>query len=208
MPTVVPARKKRPTVSDVKSLQDQLSISQVSSAKQISLLRQQLATQAQAFTAERDEMRKFMTDMMKRQRGELVEETVRSEPLPVIDMVDDASVTSEFSYLTGDSEGHSTVGLSNVQVVMAPDSSTNGPTPTTLARKDVAVPPKDTLTGVVATQGRPHVPTVTTLPPQVRVPIVSSATQPFTVAQRDNRKQWFPIRHMFLSLRRSSESRR
>ena len=116
-----PARKKRPTVSNVKSLQDQLSISQVSSAKQISLLRQHLATQAQSFTAEREEMRKFMTDMMKRQRGELVEETVRSEPLHVIDMVDDASVTSEFSHLTGDSEGHSTVGLSYVQVVMAPD---------------------------------------------------------------------------------------
>ena len=53
-PTVVPARKKRPTVSEVRSLQDQLSISQVSSAKQISLLRQQLAAQSQAFTAERD----------------------------------------------------------------------------------------------------------------------------------------------------------
>ena len=52
----------------------------------------------------------------------------------------------------------------------------------TLARTDVVVPPKDTVTGVVATQGRPHVPTVTTLPPQVRVPIVSSATQPFAVA--------------------------
>jgi len=135
-PTVGPARKKRPTVSDVKSLQDQLSISQVSGAKQISLLRQQLAAQSQAFTTKRNEMRKFMTDMMKRQRGELVEETVRSEPLPVIDMVDDASVTSEFSYLTGDSEGHSTVALSNVQVVMAPDSSTNVPQPTTLARMD------------------------------------------------------------------------
>ena len=61
----------------------------------------------------------FMTNMMKQQRGELVEETVRPQPLPVIDMVDEAFATSEFSYLTGDSEGHSTVALSNVQVVMA-----------------------------------------------------------------------------------------
>ena len=66
------------------------------------MLRQQLAAQAQAFTAERDEMHLFMTNMMKQQQGEMVEETVRSEPLPVIDMVDDASVTSECSYLTRD----------------------------------------------------------------------------------------------------------
>ena len=51
-----------PTVSEVRSLQDQLAISQVSSAKQISLLRQQLAAQAQAFTAGYDEMRVFMTN--------------------------------------------------------------------------------------------------------------------------------------------------
>ena len=57
-------------------------------------------------------MRQFMTNMMKQQRGELVEETVRSEQLPVIGMVHDASVTSEFTYLTGDFEGHSTVALS------------------------------------------------------------------------------------------------
>ena len=62
-------------------------------------------------------MRMFMTNMMKQQRGELVRETVRSDPLPVIDMVDNAFVISEFSYLTGDSEGHSTVALSNVQVL-------------------------------------------------------------------------------------------
>ena len=66
--TVMPASKKRPTVSDVKSLHDQLSISQMSSAKHISLLRQQLA----AFTVERNEMRQFMTNMMKQHRGETV----------------------------------------------------------------------------------------------------------------------------------------
>ena len=53
-------------------------------------------------------MRMFMTNLMKQQQGEHVEESVRSEPLPIIDMVDDALVNSEFSYLTGDSEGHST----------------------------------------------------------------------------------------------------
>jgi hypothetical protein len=37
-------------------------------------LRQQLAAQSQAFTAERNAMRKFMTNMMKQQRGELVKE--------------------------------------------------------------------------------------------------------------------------------------
>ena len=107
------------TVSEVRSIQDQLSISEVSSAKKISLLRQQLTAQEQAFTAERDEMRVFMTNLMKQQRGELVEEPVGSKPLPVIDMVDDASVHSEFFYLSGDSEGHSTVAFSNVQVAMA-----------------------------------------------------------------------------------------
>ena len=59
-------------------------------------------------------MREFMTNLMKQQRGEQVEEPVRSEPLPVIYMVDDPLVHSGFSYLTGDSEVHSTVALSNV----------------------------------------------------------------------------------------------
>ena len=81
-PMIVPARKKRPTVSEVRNFQDQLSISQVSSDKQIFLLHQQVAAQSQAFTAERNEMRQFMTNMMKKQRGESVEETVRSKPLP------------------------------------------------------------------------------------------------------------------------------
>jgi len=62
-------QRPRPTVSDVRGLQDQLTISQASDAKQISLLRQQLTAQAQAFTAERDEMRLFMTNLMKQQRG-------------------------------------------------------------------------------------------------------------------------------------------
>jgi hypothetical protein len=79
-------------------------------------------------------MRTFMANLMRQQRGELVEEPVRPEPLPVIDMVDDASVTSEFSYLTGDSEGHSTVALSNVQVAMAPQLPTNVPHPTVQLR--------------------------------------------------------------------------
>ena len=70
----------------------------MSSAKQISLLRHQLAAQSQAFTAERNEMCQFMTNMMKQQRGGgLVVATVRSEQLPVIGMVDDASVTSKSS---------------------------------------------------------------------------------------------------------------
>jgi len=43
-----------------------------------------------------------------------------------------------------------------------------------LVRKDVVVTPKETVTWVIATQGRPNVPTVTTLPPPVRVPIVTS----------------------------------
>ena len=45
--------------------------------------------------------------------------------MPVIDIVDDASESSEFSYLASDdSEGQSTVPLSNVQVAMEPVSST------------------------------------------------------------------------------------
>ena len=69
-------QRARHTVTEVHGLQDQLAISQVSGAKKISLLHQQLAAQSQAFTAERDEMRTFMTNLMRQQRGELVEEPV------------------------------------------------------------------------------------------------------------------------------------
>ena len=141
-----PARP-RPTVSEVRSLQDQLAFSQKSSAQQISLLRRQLTAQAQAFTAERDEMKLFMTNLMKQQRGEQVDAPAPPQPQPVIDMVDDASESSEFSYLTGDdSEGQSTVPLSNVQVAMAPDSSTVVPLPTAPSRPEMIVTPKDVLT--------------------------------------------------------------
>ena len=97
---------------------------------------------------------------------------MRPEPLSVIDMVDDAFESSEYSCLTGHSEGHSTAALSNVEAVMAPEPSTNFPQPTTLDRKDVVAPPKETVPRVVATQGRHNAPTVTILPPPVRVPIV------------------------------------
>ena len=90
-----PARP-RPTVSDVRSLQDQLALSQKSSAQQISLLRQQLTAQQQAFTAERDEMKLFMTNLMKQQRGKQVDAPAPPQSMPVIDMVDDASESSEF----------------------------------------------------------------------------------------------------------------
>jgi hypothetical protein len=46
----------------------------------------------------------------------------------------------------------------------------------------VVVPRKEIGTGVVSTQGRAYVPTVTTLPPQVRVPIATT-TQLITVAK-------------------------
>ena len=78
-------QRARPTVIEVRGLQGQLSISQASSAKQISLLCRQLAAQLQAFSAERDEMCKFMAELMRQQRGQSVEETVRLEALPVID---------------------------------------------------------------------------------------------------------------------------
>ena len=76
----------RPTVSDVRNLQDQLALSQKSSAQQISLLRQQLTAQQEAFSAERDEMRLFMTNLMKQQRGEQVEAPAHPQPMPVIDI--------------------------------------------------------------------------------------------------------------------------
>ena len=123
-PPAAKPQRALPTVSEVRSLQDQLSVSQVSSSKQISLLRQQLTAQAQTFTAEHDEMRVFMTNLMKQQRGEQVEVPARPESLPLVDMVDDASVDSEFSYLTGDSEGQSIVALSNVQLATASEPST------------------------------------------------------------------------------------
>ena len=100
-------QRPRPTVSDVRG--DQLTISQASSAKQISLLRQQLTAQARAFRAERDEMRFFMTSLMKQQRVEQVKIPAHPASPPVIDMVDDVSVDYEFSNLTGDSEGQSTL---------------------------------------------------------------------------------------------------
>ena len=143
-------QRPRPTVTEVRGLQDQLTISQASSAKQISLLRQQLTAQAQAFTAERDEMRLFMTNLMRQQRGEQVEVPTQPASLPIIDMVDDVSVDSELSYLTGESEGPSTVALSNVQLVMAPEPSTVVPQAKASARKEVVVPPKETAVTVAS----------------------------------------------------------
>ena len=81
-------------------------------------------------------MRMFMTNLMKQQWGEQVEDPIRSEPLPVIDMVDDASEHSKFSYLTGD------CALSNVQVVMAPELSTIVPQTKAPACKEAVVTPK------------------------------------------------------------------
>ena len=75
-------------------------------------------------------MRTFMTNLMRQQRGELVEEPVRSEPFPVT------------VYSIEDSEGHSNVTLSNVQVTMAPQVPTNVSHPTALSRKEVVVRPK------------------------------------------------------------------
>ena len=60
----------------------------MSSSKQISLLRQQLTAQAQAWWDAR------VHDESDETATEQVEEPVRSESLPVIDMVDDASVHS------------------------------------------------------------------------------------------------------------------
>ena len=71
----------------------------------------------------------------------------RPESLPVIDVVDDASASSEFSYLTGDdSDGQSTVSLSNVHVAMAPESSTVVPLPRAPVRQETIVTPKDVVT--------------------------------------------------------------
>jgi len=75
--TAAKPAKPRPTISDLRSLQEQFFLSQMSSAQQISLLRQQLTAQARAFTAERDEMKLFMTNMMEQQRGEQVEAPAR-----------------------------------------------------------------------------------------------------------------------------------
>ena len=51
-----------PTVSEARCLQDQLAISQASNPRQISLSAQQLTAQAQAFTAEQDEMHVHLHD--------------------------------------------------------------------------------------------------------------------------------------------------
>ena len=83
---------------------------------------------------------------------------------------------------TGDSEGPSTVALSNVQLAMAPEPSIIVPQPTALARKEVVVPPKETAVTVVPKTATPVV--VTVLPKQVRIPIVPSTVQPL-VATRD-----------------------
>ena len=123
---------------------------------------------------------------MKQHRGKQVEAPARPEPLPVVDMVDDTSVHSEFSYLTGDSEGNSTVALSNVQVAiyMASEPATVVPQPKAPARKEVVVTPTE-----VATSAVPSHPVVSTvLPKQVCIPIVSSMTQS-TVATKDIPKE-------------------
>ena len=86
---------------------------------------------------------------------------MRSEPAPVIDMADDVSVHSEFSYLTGDSEGHSTVDLSNVQMAMAPQLPTNVPHPTALPLQEVVVKRKETVASEVTSQVLHTAPTVT-----------------------------------------------
>ena len=91
-------------------------------------------------------------------------------------MVDDASVDSEFFYLTGDSEGQSTVALSNVLLAMALEPSTVVHQPKVPARKEVVVPPKETAITVVPSTANPVV--VTVLPKQVRIPIVPSTMQP------------------------------
>jgi hypothetical protein len=91
-------------------------------------------------------------------------------------MVDDASVDSEFSYLTGDSEGQSTVALSNVQLAVMSEPSTVVPQP------KAPVPPNETAITVVPSPANPLV--VTVLPKQVRIPIVPSTVQ-LTVATKD-----------------------
>ena len=121
---------------------------------------------------------------MKQHRGKQVEAPARPEPLPVVDMVDDTSVHSEFSYLTGDSEGNSTVALSNVQVAMAPETSTVVPQPKAPGCKEAVVTLKE-----VATRAVPSHPVVATvLPKQVRITIVPSMTQS-TAASKDIPKE-------------------
>ena len=120
-------------------------------------------------------MRVFMTNLMKQQRGEQVEVPARPESLPLVDMVDDASVDSEFSYLTGDSEGQSIVALSNVQLATASEPSTVVPQPKAPVRKEVVVPPKETAITVVPSTENPY--EVTILSKQVRIPIVPSTTR-------------------------------
>jgi hypothetical protein len=119
-------------------------------------------------------MKLFMSNLMKQQRGEQVEAPAQPQPVPVIDMVDDSSESSEFSYLSGDdSEGQSTVPLSNVQVAMEPVSSTVVPLPTAPARQEMLGSPKD-----VVTTSAPTLPVVTVvLPKQVRVPVMPAMTQ-------------------------------
>jgi len=190
VPVGVPTRraapkttKPRPTVAEVRSLQDQLALSQKSSAQQLSLLRQQLSAQQQAFTAERDEMKLFMTNLMKQQRGEQVDAPAPPQPMPIIDMVDEASESSDFSYLTGDeSEGQSTVPLSNVQGTVAPVSSTVVPLPKAPTRQETSRTPK-----AVVTSPAPTLPGVTVVPhKQVRVPVAPAMTQSAVVTQDTN----------------------
>ena len=102
-----------------------------------------------------------------------MEAPARPESLTVIDMVDDASVPSEFSYLTGDdSEGQSTVALSNGQLAMAPESSTVVPLPRAPERQETVVTPKD-----VVTTAAPNHPVVSAvLPKQIRITAKTQST--------------------------------
>ena len=72
-------------------------------------------------------------------------------------MVDNASVHSEFSYLTGYLEGQSTVALSNVQLIMTPEPSATVPQPKASARKEAVVTPKETAISAVTSHANPVV---------------------------------------------------
>ena len=146
VPLSTTTKKQR---AEVRGLQDQLAISQASSAKRISLLRQQLTAQSQAFTAERYEMRTFMTNLMRQQRGSRWSRSRCAQNHCMF------YVLLTWLTMTPCSLNFSTwqeilrvswTSLWKRQVAMAPQLPTNVPHPTALPRKEAVAKPKETVT--------------------------------------------------------------
>jgi len=94
--TTAKTPRPRPTVTKARGLQDHLSISQASTTfpENFSMASTTGRSIASFHSAERDKMRTFMTNLLKQQWESWLRKRC-SEPLPVVEIVDNVSVQSE-----------------------------------------------------------------------------------------------------------------